>query len=126
MYSRCCTVSIFISFGQELLNGNGELCVTGEYGGIGKRTPGHEWDPAGSFSAQDPNKSPNETAWLAIYDTMTKKVAQDISLYNVSAAIYTQLTDVEQEINGLLTYDRLSKVSTDSIKTSNDQAYVAL
>ncbi len=34
---------------------------------------------------------------------------------------YTQLTDVEQEINGLLTYDRKPKVALEIIKQINDQ-----
>lgn len=33
---------------------------------------------------------------------------------------YTQLTDVEQEINGLLTYDRRPKVDLEKIKEVND------
>ncbi len=33
---------------------------------------------------------------------------------------YTQLTDVEQEINGLLTYDRRPKFEASSIKALND------
>ena len=34
---------------------------------------------------------------------------------------YTQLTDVEQEINGLLTYDREPKVPLETIRHINDQ-----
>ena len=33
---------------------------------------------------------------------------------------YTQLTDVEQEINGLLTYDRKPKFDVNAIKAMND------
>ena len=33
---------------------------------------------------------------------------------------YTQLTDVEQEINGLMTYDRKLKFSAEEIKKLND------
>ena len=36
---------------------------------------------------------------------------------------YTQLTDVEQEINGLLAYDRSAKVDLAKIKAINDQYY---
>ena len=34
---------------------------------------------------------------------------------------YTQICDVEQEINGLLTYDRVPKVDVEIIKKINDQ-----
>jgi hypothetical protein len=33
---------------------------------------------------------------------------------------YTQLTDVEQEVNGLLTYDRKPKFDVNKIKALND------
>lgn len=36
---------------------------------------------------------------------------------------YTQLSDVEQEVNGLLTYDRRYKVAPEKIKEVNDQIY---
>ena len=37
------------------------------------------------------------------------------------AAVYTQLSDVEQEINGFLTYDRkVLKVNASEIKQAND------
>jgi hypothetical protein len=36
---------------------------------------------------------------------------------------YTQLTDVEQEINGLLTYDRIPKIDTAIIKAINDDKW---
>ncbi|MBQ9305644.1 MAG: glycoside hydrolase family 2, partial [Butyrivibrio sp.] len=38
---------------------------------------------------------------------------------NVQGYVYTQLTDVEQEINGLMTYDRDFKVNPDKIKEIN-------
>ncbi len=42
------------------------------------------------------------------------------SLPFVSGFCYTQLTDVEQEINGLVTYDRVPKVPLDTMKAIND------
>jgi hypothetical protein len=38
---------------------------------------------------------------------------------NLSAAVYTQLTDVETEVNGMMTYDRLDKVSAEIISRVN-------
>jgi len=38
----------------------------------------------------------------------------------LSAAVYTEITDVETECNGLLTYDRLYKADPLRIKESND------
>lgn len=42
----------------------------------------------------------------------------------LSAAIYTQTTDIEEEINGLMTYDReVNKMQEDTVKTINKQLY---
>ena len=38
---------------------------------------------------------------------------------------YTQLTDVEQEINGLLTYDRKPKCDLSAIKEINDRHHIS-
>ena len=38
----------------------------------------------------------------------------------VQGFCYTELTDVEQEINGLLTYDREPKISVDIIREINE------
>ena len=74
--------------------------AAGEFGGIGKFTPEHEWDPAGSFAAQNPAKQPTVQAWMDVYTGMVRKIASDIPK-GQSAAIYTQLTDVEQEVRSL-------------------------
>ena len=40
----------------------------------------------------------------------------------LSATVYTQLTDVEDELNGLLTYDRkVVKISVDILKKINER-----
>jgi beta-galactosidase len=39
----------------------------------------------------------------------------------VSAGVYTQTTDVEGEINGLLTYDRVPKVEAAWLRTLSDR-----
>ena len=45
----------------------------------------------------------------------------------LSAVVYTQVTDVEDEVNGLLTYDReIVKVQEDMIRTINQEIVKAL
>jgi len=39
----------------------------------------------------------------------------------ITGICYTQFTDVEQEVNGLLTYDRKPKFDTKKIKALNDR-----
>ena len=44
----------------------------------------------------------------------------------LSAAIYTQVSDVEEEINGLVTYDRkIVKIPPEEMKALNDALYEA-
>lgn len=73
------------------------MIVIGEYGGIGKRTEGHMWDAAGAISIQDPSKYSDPQVFWNTYDVMLRKIAGNIQR-GLSAAIYTQLTDVEQEV----------------------------
>ncbi|MBY9064809.1 glycoside hydrolase family 2 [Sphingomonas yunnanensis] len=78
--------------------------VIGEFGGIGLPVPGHLWFPArknwGYQTAKD--KADYQARYQRKYDEVIRQ-ARDLGL---SAAVYTQTTDVEGEINGLLTYDR--------------------
>ncbi len=54
---------------------------------------------------------------LAKYQELMAGIA---SLHFVSGFCYTQLTDVEQEANGLLTYDRKPKLPIEEIRRIND------
>ena len=48
------------------------------------------------------------------YKEMQNKI-QRLYMQGMSAAVYTQLTDIEEEVNGLLTYDRrVSKLDMQS------------
>lgn len=76
--------------------------VLGEYGGIGRKIEGHTWVP--------------EQGWGYVeYDTEEKVTDTYVEYANIllnliprgfSAAVYTQTTDCEVELNGLMTYDR--------------------
>ena len=43
----------------------------------------------------------------------------------LGATVYTQVSDVEDEVNGLYTYDRVLKFSKDKIKEINKKTYDA-
>lgn len=76
--------------------------VLGEYGGLGLHVPGHEWSPL-VFSYQLMNSKEQLTDRYIQYIDQLKQFKNNQGL---SAAVYTQITDVEYEINGLLSYDR--------------------
>lgn len=53
------------------------------------------------------------------------EVIPAIQSQGLSATVYTQLTDVEDEVNGLFTYDRVIKVDAQKIKDINEKVYKA-
>ncbi|WP_330262994.1 PA14 domain-containing protein [Streptomyces griseorubiginosus] len=73
--------------------------VSGEYGGLGLAVPGHAWSVQQSYVDVDPARYTDE--YLARLDEVRALVCR-----GSNGAVYTQITDVEGELNGLLTYDR--------------------
>jgi len=76
----------------------------GEYGGITLKQPGHVWKTGPQRYARG---SRTRGDMVERYRFLTDQVNTAPGL---SGFVYTQLTDVENELNGLLTYDRLRKV----------------
>ncbi len=76
--------------------------VLGEYGGIGFPVQGHLWQADKNWGYVQ-YKSGDEV--LAEYADFAEQLTQLIK-QGCSAAVYTQTTDVEIEVNGLMTYDR--------------------
>ena len=92
------------------------VTVLGEYGGIGYAVDGHLWVPDRNWGYVQ-FKSPEEVtdAYLK-YTGMLK----DMIKRGFSAGVYTQTSDVEIEVNGLMTYDRkLIKVDEAKISALN-------
>lgn len=76
--------------------------VLGEYGGIGLVMKDHLWEPDRNWGYVQFNTSKEATAEYMKYAAQLKKLISK----GFSAAVYTQTTDVEIEVNGLMTYDR--------------------
>ena len=81
----------------------GRAAVLGEFGGLGLPLKGHTWQDQANWGYQEYE---NADALLGAYRVMLKTVRNLNESQGLAAAIYTQLTDVETEVNGLLTYDR--------------------
>ncbi len=76
--------------------------VLGEFGGLGLPLPGHTWLREKSWGYRSfKNREDLTRAYVTLLSRL--RLLQSSGL---SAAIYTQTTDVEIEVNGLLTYDR--------------------
>jgi glycosyl hydrolase family 2 len=75
--------------------------VIGEYGGIALPVPNHTWTTGWGYqTVRDPE---------GLLRRIRYQTSQLFEAANLSGFVYTQLTDVEQELNGLLTYDRIPK-----------------
>jgi hypothetical protein len=96
-----------------------QAAVDGEYGGIGILVAGHLWNPSEAFYG---DILATNTADLAtIYDAYSDEIL-GYKPGGLNAAIETQLTDVENECDGLLTYDRLLKTDPARLAYSNQKA----
>ena len=92
--------------------------VLGEYGGIGMALKGHLWladKNWGYVKFNTPEEVTNE--YIKYADHLLELIEKGFS-----AAVYTQITDVEEEVNGLVTYDRkVIKVDEPKIKAINQK-----
>lgn len=83
---------------------NDYIKVVGEFGGHGWPEDGHLWDPAKRNWGY--GGLPKTKAEYIERYTESSKILGDLRKKGIAAGIYTQTTDVEGEINGLVTYDR--------------------
>lgn len=86
-----------------------------EYGGYNLRVPGRTWGDVdwGYARATDPADLLRRFARLH-----EEEIVPPIGV-GLSATVYTQLTDVEDELNGLLTYDRVDKLERADVRRIN-------
>lgn len=101
---------------------NGDrISVLGEFGGYGWAIKEHLWNPEmrnWGYKNIDGAMALMDNYGRVIHDLKTL-VAQGLS-----AAIYTQTTDVEGEVNGLLTYDRkVTKMPTSLLHILHNDLY---
>ena len=92
--------------------------VLGEYGGIGYPIEGHLWqitDRNWGYGQVKTSKKEVTDEYIKFADELKKLI-----ISGFSAAVYTQTTDVEVEVNGLITYDRkIIKIEEDRLKRAN-------
>lgn len=87
---------------QPDLYGKERILVLGEFGGLGLPMENHTWQEKNNWGYQS-FKTKEEL--LKRYTEFIDRIPDLISK-GLSAAVYTQTTDVEVETNGLMTYDR--------------------
>jgi beta-galactosidase/beta-glucuronidase len=90
--------------------------VLGEYGGIGWPVEGHLWQKDRNWGYVQ-YQSGDQV--LDVYESYAEELI-DLIRKGFSAAVYTQTTDVEGEVNGLMTYDRkVVKLDVDRLSKIN-------
>lgn len=102
------------------LFGAKKALVLGEFGGLGLPVEGHTWQDKNwgyqSFKSND--------SLFIRYENLLDKLQKLIDK-GLSAAVYTQTTDVEGEVNGFMTYDRkMLKMPSGKLRAANQKMYL--
>ena len=99
------------------LNDPNQINVFGEYGGLSLEIKNHVWDIKNQNNGFCKSKEEVTTYYEKFIDKIIK-----YSMIGISGAIYTQITDVENELNGLITYDRkVIKIDEERVKKANEK-----
>ncbi|ACQ79847.1 glycoside hydrolase family 2 sugar binding [Beutenbergia cavernae DSM 12333] len=92
--------------------------VLSEYGGYSHRVAGHTWSDKEFGYRRYADRERFERAFLRLQHAQVGPAVDD----GLAAFVYTQLADVEEETNGLMTYDRrLLKVDAEATRASNER-----
>jgi beta-galactosidase/beta-glucuronidase len=107
-------------FMSDSTNFNSRAYVVGEFGGLAMEIEDHMWKIKNKFGYRSYS---DEFKLMRKYSRLISKLRDFISK-GLSAAIYTQTTDVEGEVNGLLTYDReIIKFNEKELKELNSSLF---
>ena len=100
--------------------GKTQAVVLGEFGGLGWPVENHTWKIKRTWGYQN---FKNGDELFAKYSTFTDRL-QDLIRLGLSAAVYTQTTDVEGEVNGFMTYDRkVIKMPVEKLQSANAKLF---
>ncbi|MFL5577604.1 MAG: PA14 domain-containing protein, partial [Gemmatimonadaceae bacterium] len=105
---------------QALLRSPERATAVGAFGGLAMVVPGHAWagDSGPGSGGEGTYRSADSLA--ARYELLLGRLWRDHAVHGTSAGVYAQLTDVEGEVDGLLTYDRrVLKIDTARVVAAN-------
>ena len=106
----------------NMKNDGKRILALTEFGGYSHTVEGHVFTDKkfGYKSFKDKNKLQN--AYENLY---LNEVIPTIKKELLGATVYTQVSDVEDEVNGLYTYDRILKLNPEKVKEINAKVYTA-
>jgi len=94
--------------------------VLSEFGGFSYRITGHLFGPKNYGYSKHETRQSFENALFTLYEDDVLSLVK----IGISALIYTQLSDIEDETNGLVTYDRrVVKIDASRMKKICDMLY---
>lgn len=95
--------------------------VVGEFGGHGWKVDGHQWDSKKEIMVYGGTPKSNDDFKQRYKNTIN--MLAELKSKGIAAGVYTQTSDVEIEINGLMTYDRkYLKFTAEELKAIHEQA----
>ena len=98
----------------------GRVLILGEFGGLGLPIEGHLWQADKNWGYRNYD---DREVLVNSYKKLIDQIPE-LQKKGLSAAIYTQTTDVEGEVNGLMTYDRkVVKMDPEKLKQINAILY---
>lgn len=99
----------------------GRASVLGEFGGLGLPVAGHLWQDRDNWGYRTLKTADElESGYAALIEDLRPLIARGLA-----AAVYTQTTDVEGEVNGLITYDRrVIKIEPERLRAINARAFL--
>jgi len=99
----------------------GRAAVLGEFGGLGLPVTGHTWQDAKNWGYRSYKTRDELTAaYVTLIDNLRSLIGGGLA-----AAVYTQTTDVEIEVNGMMTYDRaMIKMDAEEAAAANNRLYL--
>ena len=102
----------------------GRPLILSEFGGYCWKEMEHSFNLDNTYSYKDFKSAKEfEAAFIKLYD---EQVIPHIKKQGLCGLVYTQVSDVEDETNGLLTYNRqVLKVDVDKVKAMSDRLYRA-
>lgn len=111
--------SLHVYFKPIKIPRDSRCVVLSEFGGYSIATEGHMFNPSKLFGYRIYKKP---ESFAAAYQKLFEKRILPLIDKGLSATVYTQLSDVEEEINGYITYDRkVVKLPIEMVKAVNSK-----